>query len=69
MPTPAEIASRAAALAAIGGTKSTDASMRCSLAASATLSCTGTPPTSRPPLPGLTPATTTVPHSDIRWDQ
>src|SRR6266545_5840992 len=48
-------------------TTSLSAASIASMAASFTLSYTGTPSTVAPPLPGVTPATTFVPKSSIAW--
>ena len=50
-----------AAGAAFGGTATNDAVAPVAATASATLSNTGMPSTSWPPLPGVTPPTTCVP--------
>ena len=60
-PMPAAPASRMAAGAALGGTATKDAVAPVSATASATVLNTGTPSTSWPPFPGVTPATTLVP--------
>ena len=59
--TPAAAASRIAAGAAFGGTEMNEASAPVAATASDTVSKTGMPSTSCPPLPGVTPATTFVP--------
>ena len=59
--TPASIASNAASRAKFGGTEITDASTRVLRVISSTVSNTGTPWTSRPPRPGVTPPTILVP--------
>src|SRR4051794_22622486 len=68
---PASIASIAAALVYAGGTKTTDTSAPVFSMASATLPNTGTEPSAKtadsPALRGLTPPTTSVPESSIRW--
>ncbi len=58
--TPASIASSIAAAAKRAGTKIIEVLAPCSTA-SAIESKTGTPSTSWPPLPGVTPATSSVP--------
>ena len=60
-PMPAAPASRIAAGAAFGGTATNDAVAPVAATASATVSKTGMPSTSWPPLPGVTPPTTWVP--------
>ena len=60
-PMPAAAASRIAAGAAFGGTATKEAVAPVAATASATVSNTGTPSTSWPPFPGVTPATTWVP--------
>ena len=60
-PTPASAASRMASAAKRGGTKIMDVFAPVAATPSATVSNTGIPSTSRPPLPGVTPATTAVP--------
>ncbi len=59
--TPASIASLIAPAANRAGTKIIDVFAPRSETASATFSKTGMPSTSWPPLPGVTPATTSVP--------
>ena len=59
--TPATAASSMAAGAARGGTETNEASAPVAATASSTVSNTGMPSTSWPPLPGVTPATTLVP--------
>jgi hypothetical protein len=59
--TPASTASRIASDANRGGTKIIDVFAPVSATARATVSKTGIPSTSWPPLPGVTPATTFVP--------
>src|SRR5690606_9420804 len=54
---------RIASAANGGGTKITDASAPVSLTASSTVSNTGSPMCSLPPLPGVTPPTSRVPYS------
>ena len=58
---PASAASRIASAANRGGTKTIEVSAPVSATARATVSKTGIPSTSCPPLPGVTPATTFVP--------
>ncbi len=60
-PMPPSAASRIAAGANRGGTTTNDAVAPVAATASRTESYTGTPSTSVPPLPGVTPATTFVP--------
>ena len=59
--TPASTASKIASAAKGAGTKIIDVFAPCSETASATVSSTGTPSTSWPPFPGVTPATRFVP--------
>ena len=59
--TPASAASKIASAANRGGTKIIDVLAPVSATASETVSNTGMPSTSWPPLPGVTPATTDVP--------
>ena len=59
--TPASAASRIASAAKRGGTKIIEVLAPVSATAAWTVSKTGTPSTSWPPLPGVTPATTSVP--------
>ena len=59
--TPASIASSMAAAAKRAGTKTIDVLAPRSETDSAIVSNTGTPSTSWPPLPGVTPATRSVP--------
>ena len=61
VPTPASIASSIAGAAKRAGTKIIEVLAPRSLRASAIESKTGTPSTSWPPLPGVTPATSSVP--------
>ena len=58
---PASAASRIESAAKGGGTKTIAVLAPACCTASATVSKTGTPSTSRPPLPGVTPATRSVP--------
>ena len=58
---PFSIASNAASRANGGGTEITVASTRCRDVISRTVSYTGTPCTSRPPRPGVTPPTSFEP--------
>src|SRR5262245_35176985 len=60
---PASAASRIASAAPGGGTKITEASAPVSTTALRTVSKSGMPSASPPPLPGATPATTCVPYS------
>ena len=59
--TPASAASRIASAANRGGTKIIEVFAPVSRTASTTVSNTGMPSTSAPALPGVTPATTSVP--------
>ncbi len=59
-PMPASAASRIASAAPGGGTNTTEASAPVAATASRTVSKTGRPSTSPPPLPGATPPTTWV---------
>ena len=59
--TPASAASRIESAAKRGGTKIIAVLAPVSSTASCKVSNTGTPSTSWPPLPGVTPATTSVP--------
>ena len=61
VPIPASAASSTAAAANRAGTKTRLVSAPVASTASRTASNTGMPSTSRPPLPGVTPATTFVP--------
>ena len=60
--TPAAEASQAESAAPMAGTKTTLVSAPVALTASSQELKTGTPSTSWPPLPGVTPATTLVPY-------
>ena len=61
----ASIASKIESAAKRGGTYIIEALAFVAAFASFTVSKTGTPRTSSPPLPGVTPATTFVPYSNI----
>src|SRR5712691_4124299 len=64
--TPASSASRTASAANRAGTNTSAVFAPVRSTASATVSNTGTPSTSRPPFPGVTPATTCVPYARFR---
>ena len=68
---PASTASYTASAANGAGTKTIAVFAPCSDTASATVSSTGTPSTSWPPLPGVTPATSFVPYPRLRspWNR
>ena len=63
---PASIASYIASAAKSAGTKTIAVFASVSATAEATVSKTGIPSTSCPPLPGVTPATTLVPYERFR---
>ena len=71
VPMPAPAASRIASAANRAGTKTSDVLAPACSTASATVSKTGIPSTSSPPLPGVTPATTFVPYARLRsvWNE